>query len=76
MGCWVRRVSPGVGSAIGFEISGAGSTFRVGQRAAGGIWSLFFGAFLVVLASFCFGGGLGILWGLGTFLMFPNFLGS
>ena len=35
-GCRVRRVSPGVGSAVGCGVSGAGSGFLCGGRIAGG----------------------------------------
>ena len=71
-------------STISYIIFGTNSSFHVEQRTAGRVWSLYFGALLLVLAQFLFcrgeGGGAGrwtiILWGLGTFLIFPNFLGS
>ena len=48
--------------------------------ARGGVWFLFFGSFLLVLAGLLFWRGswsLGChLWGLGNFLVLPNFLGS
>ena len=40
--------------AIGCGVSGTGSGFRVGWRAAGRAESLFFGAFLLVLAKLLF----------------------
>ena len=75
-GCRVRRVSPGVGSAVGCGISWTSSSFRVGERGEGKVLSLFFGAFLLVLAKFFFGGGSWaiILLGLDNFLIFPDFL--
>ena len=49
----------GPGAAVGCGAFGAGSGFRVGWRAAGGVWSLFFGASCCYWRSFHFGGGTG-----------------
>ena len=63
-------------AAMARGIFGAGSSFRVGWRTAGGLW------FPLALGggSFHFGGRAGrcptILWGLDTFLVSPNFLRS
>ena len=70
-----------MGSTIGWGISGAGSTFRVGGGAhrGGDLVTIFRGAFGSA-GGFLFWRGSGhwaiILWGLGTFLIFPNFLRS
>ena len=73
-----------VGAAAGARgVSGAGSGFRVGWRAAGGGGGLHFcfpGVFCWYWPSVRFGGGTGhwavILWGLDTFLIYSNFLRS
>ena len=61
-------------------VFGAGSGFRVEWHTAVGVYFLSFGGFLLVLRGFYFGGGAGrwaiLLWGLDTFLMFPNSQGS
>ena len=57
--------------AVGCGVSGAGCGFRVGWRTAWGVLSLFFGAFLLVLAGFSFWRGE---WALGyPFLEFRHF---
>ena len=68
-------------SAMARRIFGAGSSFRVGWRTAGGGGGLdlcFSGFFRWYWRRFHFGGGAGrwaiVLWGLDTFLIFPNFL--
>ena len=67
-GCIIPGGGAGA-SAMAHRMFGSGSSFRVGWRTAGGL----------VLAGIWFGGGTGrwagILRGLGTFLVFPNFLG-
>ena len=62
-------------SAVGYGLFGAGSGFRVGWRAVGGggVRSLCFGD---LCGGWALGAGLIVLSGLGTFLMFPSFLGS
>ena len=60
-------------------MSGAGSGLRVGWCAAmgrGGVNCYFFGTFLLVLAKFWRGAGrlAIVIWGLDTFLIFPNFV--
>ena len=63
------------GFAVGCGVSGAGSGLRVGWCAAmgrgGGV-----GTFLLVLAKFWRGAGrlAIVIWGLDTFLIFPNFV--
>ena len=59
-------------SAIADGVFGTGSGFGVEWRTAERVYFLFFGGFVLVLA-----GGWRwaiVLWGLGTFLIFPNFL--
>ena len=67
-------------ATMGRGICGTGSGFRVVWRAAGGVWFLFFGEFLLVLAGLLFWRGAGrgaiVLWDLDDFLIFPNFLRS
>ena len=65
------------GPTVGCGVFGAGSGFGVGWR-GGGVWSLCFGALLLVLAEFLFCRGAVhwaiILWGLDTFLIFPKII--
>ena len=70
-------------AAVGCGVFGAGSGFVLGWCMAGGVGSPFFGGFFTSIWEFFVlaGGGGGwargiILWGLCTFLIFPNFLGS
>ena len=67
-------------AAVVRGVFGAGSGVRGEWSAAGGVWVVNFRGFLLAWAGFSFwgGGGAGhwaiILWGLDTFLIFPNSL--
>ena len=65
-------------SAMARGLFGTGSSFRVGWRTVGGLDLCFSGFFRWYWQRFHFGGGAGrwaiVLWGLDTFLIFPNFL--
>ena len=68
-------------ASMAHGVFGTGSCFRVEWRTAGGSWvSVFRGVSAGAGRGFHFRGGPGrwavIPWGLGNFLIFPNFLGS
>ena len=69
-----------LGATISYRVFEAVSGFRVKWRTAVKVQFLFFKGFLVVLAGWSFWRGAGhwafILWGLDSFLVFPNFLRS
>ena len=73
-------IERGLWATIARGIFGAGSGFRVGWgiAGAGGVGFCLSAVFLLVLAEFLFWWvewrWAIILWGLDTFLMFPNFL--
>ena len=76
MGVWFRFAclgGGGGGAAVGRGVFGAGSSFLVGRRAAGGAWLLFLGSFLLLFARFSLSRGG---WSLGyhsmVFRHFPN----
>ena len=67
-------------AAISNKIFETDSSFRVKWRTAVKVQFLFFNSFFVVLAKWSFWQGARqwafILWGLDSFLIFPNFLRS
>ena len=75
---WLLSGLAGCGRLRGIWYLGLALVFAGGGAPqGGGVWLLFFGAFLLVLAGLLFSRGDGywaiILWGLDTFLIFPNF---